>query len=316
MEVNQGNQPIMGILVSWWGSFEQGGETLGDLWAVTAVVNKLLGLQHKVVLASLTRYGEFPVDVRSWRDVQPSEISALVFVCGPVVGSFTEFQSLIQRFAGCKKIAIGVSILPQSSPKHWNPFDVVIARDGLSPSWGDIAPAFDSSKMETPGDISSRPCVGLCLRGQQSEYGKKACLADQANQTAQKLAAKTDLTIQVLDTKLHNDPRRSAQIVEEFRQCRLVITTRMHGGVLALCAGIPALGIDQISGGAKLYAVLSSAGWPYVIRAEESKSVDLEAVISDFLSMPLLVKTSITESRINLIRKAEKALDMLAHQVG
>lgn len=301
----------MSTLVCWWGSFDQGGETLGDLWAVCAVVKKLLGIHKQVILAGKTQYTELPVPARSWKEVSPKEISSLVFVCGPVVGSFTEFTSLIQKFSASKKVAIGVSILPVGSPKHWNPFDAVISRDGLIPAWGDIAPAFHSSWMQATDKPSAGQCVGLCLRGQQSEYGKKACHADQANHLANALAVKTKLPVQMLDTKLNNDSHRSKQILEEFARCRLIITTRMHGGVIALCGGIPALGIDQISGGAKLHSVLFGAGWPYVLRAEEAKAADLDKVIQDFMTLPESLKQTISAARANLVRKAEHALDML-----
>lgn len=301
----------MRTLVCWWGSFDQGGETLGDLWAVCAVVNKLLDAHHTVILASKTQYSELPVPARSWKEVDPKEVTNLVFVCGPVVGSIAEFTSLIQKFSRCKKVAIGVSILPVSSPKHWNPFDAVIPRDGVTPAWGDIAPAFHTSWMQPPGKSTTGQCVGLCLRGLQSEYGKKACLADQANHLANALAAKTKLPVQILDTKLNNDPSRSKQIIDDFARCKLVITTRMHGGVIALCGGIPALGIDQISGGAKLHSVLFGAGWPYVLRAEEAISADLEKVIQDFMILPEPLVKTISASSENMVRKAKHALEML-----
>ncbi|HQR07703.1 MAG TPA: polysaccharide pyruvyl transferase family protein [Gemmatales bacterium] len=301
----------MSTLVCWWGSFDQGGETLGDLWAVCAVINKLLSVDQKVILAGKTQYSEFPIPARSWKEVEPKAVSNLVFVCGPVVGSFAEFTSLVQKFSRSKKIAIGVSILPISSPKHWNPFDAVISRDGVIPSWGDIAPAFPSSWMQAAGKSTHGEYVGLCLRGQQSEYGKQACLADQANHLANALALKTKLPVQILDTKLNNDPNRTRQIIKEFERCRLIISTRMHGGVLALCSGIPALGIDQISGGAKLHSVLFGCGWPYVLRAEEAKSADLEKVIHDFMALPESLLRTISAARVNLVRKAEHALDML-----
>lgn len=306
----------MSTLVCWWGSFDQGGETLGDLWAVCAVVNKLLGAQQKVILAGRTQYSELPVPARSWKEIDSKEVSNLVFVCGPVVGSFVEFSALIQKFSRCRKIAIGVSILPVSSPKHWNPFDAVIPRDGVTPAWGDIAPAFHSSWIQEAGKSSAGKFVGLCLRGQQSEYGKKACLADQANLLANALALKTKLPVQILDTKLNNDPSRSKQIIEDFARCKLVISTRMHGGVIALCGGIPALGIDQISGGAKLHSVLFGAGWPYVLRAEEAKSADLDKVIQEFMTLPEPLIKTISSARNNLVRKAEHALDLLPAQLA
>jgi hypothetical protein len=248
--------------------------------------------------------------------VKPAEVSTLVFVCGPVVGSSKEFNEMISRFSSAKKIAIGVSILPRDSRHYWNPFDVVIPRDGASPAWGDIAPAYTYGRMDAKTETAPREYVGLCLRGQQSEYGKQNCLFNEANQLANALAKKSKLPVQLLDTKLHNDPKRSEQIMEYFGRCKFVITTRMHGGVLALCDGIPALGIDQISGGAKLHAVLSTVGWPYVLKAEDAKLATLEPVINEFMKMPESLVEKISNARANLVRKAQQALEQLPLHFG
>ena len=47
----------------------------------------------------------------------------------------------------------------------------------------------------------------------------------------------------------------------------MVVTTRMHGLVLALKNGVPALAVDPIIGGAKVTAQAGAWTWPAVLAA-------------------------------------------------
>ncbi len=132
----------MSILVSWWGSFEDGGETIGDLWAACAVAKRLAASNCNFAIAGRTKYAELPLTVSAWQNAVPEEVGTLIFVCGPVSAESVEFRAMIGHFSRSKKIAAGVSILPQSSSFYWNPFDIVLARDGCAPSYGDLAPAY------------------------------------------------------------------------------------------------------------------------------------------------------------------------------
>jgi hypothetical protein len=48
----------------------------------------------------------------------------------------------------------------------------------------------------------------------------------------------------------------------------LVVTTRMHGLVHALKAGVPVVAVDPISGGAKVRRQAEVVGWPAVLTAD------------------------------------------------
>lgn len=48
----------------------------------------------------------------------------------------------------------------------------------------------------------------------------------------------------------------------------LVVTDRLHGMVLALRAGLPALAVDPVEGGAKVTAQARACGWPALVSAE------------------------------------------------
>jgi hypothetical protein len=49
-----------------------------------------------------------------------------------------------------------------------------------------------------------------------------------------------------------------------------VITTRLHGLVLALHAGLPALAVDPVAGGGKVTAQARAWGWPAIVAAEQA----------------------------------------------
>jgi hypothetical protein len=236
----------MSILVSWWGSFEDGGETIGDLWAACAVAKRLAASNCNFAIAGKTQYAEFPLAVSAWQNAVPEEVGTLMFVCGPVSAESIEFRAMIRHFSRSQKIAVGVSILPQSSSFHWNPFDIVLARDGCGPSYGDLAPAYATELGQNSHLPSDKRCIGLCFRGQQGEYGIGSSLHEKAHDLAHSLAAKTLIPVQILDTRLHNDQDRSSGIVSQFDGCKFVISTRLHGVLLSICRGIPALGIDQM----------------------------------------------------------------------
>lgn len=72
-----------------------------------------------------------------------------------------------------------------------------------------------------------------------------------------------------LDTRL--DPREwrnqatAAQLESVISRLDLVVTTRLHGLVLALKNGVPALAVDPVAGGAKVSAQAGAWDWPAVI---------------------------------------------------
>ncbi|MGH3900879.1 MAG: polysaccharide pyruvyl transferase family protein [Pseudonocardiaceae bacterium] len=76
-----------------------------------------------------------------------------------------------------------------------------------------------------------------------------------------------------VDTRL--DPRhwRNASTPGQLDSvlCRLdaVLTTRLHGLVLALRNGVPVLAVDPVEGGGKVSAQAAAWDWPALVTAEE-----------------------------------------------
>lgn len=252
-------------LLAWWGSLERGGETVGDLRATERVMGLARSAGFDVRIASIVPYAELSTGhIVDWTVLDPSSVDLLLFVCGPIIGDSLSFRALVTRFERCLKVAVGVSMLPVGSASSWNPFDALIARDGTEPSYGDLA-GFRCSK---PARLSSTPRLGLCLRGEQREYGADASLHAEAAELAQAAAQACRAEVIPLDTRLQGGILQARRIETSFEQVDLVVTTRLHAALLALSMGKPTLVIDQVRGGAKVRSVVSRLGWPALIGAD------------------------------------------------
>jgi hypothetical protein len=58
----------------------------------------------------------------------------------------------------------------------------------------------------------------------------------------------------------------------------LVVTTRLHGLVLALKNAVPTLAADPVAGGAKVSAQAQAWSWPAVVCAQPDGSLDRGAL--------------------------------------
>lgn len=267
----------LNAIIAWWGALDNGGETIGDLFSLCRVAR--LATQHfkSVTLLSRYQYNQLSatgLPVVNLQNCNPEHYEVLIFVCGPIIKGSVAFVELINRFSHCRKIAIGVSVLPPLSPDSWNPFDLVLARDGMESVVGDVA--FD------PRDYSAQTIfsrnVGVCLRGQQREYGPGMSLHTEASDLVNYIVDLLGQSTISLDTKLYGNANATTNILTEFSRCRLVITTRLHGALLALALGIPTLAIDQVKGGAKLSSVCRLLGWSAVVRVDKMNCYsDIEA---------------------------------------
>ena len=72
-----------------------------------------------------------------------------------------------------------------------------------------------------------------------------------------------------MDTRLAHgnwrNPATAAQVEAVIGRVDVVVTTRLHGLVLALKHGVPALAVDPVAGGAKVAAQAAAWGWPVLL---------------------------------------------------
>jgi len=140
---------------------------------------------------------------------------------------------------------------------EWSPFDVLIERDSTTGANPDIV--FLSPRRLVP-------VVGICLVEPYDEG-----LTDVANRAIERLTRSREMACVPIDTRLDTNPaglRTPAEIESLLARMDVVVTTRLHGAVLALKNGVPVIPIDPEAGGAKIRRQVESIGWPILFCAD------------------------------------------------
>jgi hypothetical protein len=245
-------------LVAGWFSLERCGATAGDLLAKDVACDWLdrAGVAWDVALAAPFTGG---VD---WDDADPDDYTHVVFVGGPLVRS-----NLLKRFEQCKLVGVNVSMM--EAIDCWNPFDLLIERDSSAASHPDL-----TFLAEAP----TCPVVGIALL-EDPIWEELRPAYDAANRAVERLIDATPMSVVRIDTNL-DGPNRSglrtpAEIVALISRMDVVITTRLHGMVLALKNGVPAVAVDPIADGGKISRQAEAIGWPIVYRADRVSDSDL-----------------------------------------
>src|SRR4051794_22040063 len=74
--------------------------------------------------------------------------------------------------------------------------------------------------------------------------------------------------------------RTPAEVESVVARMDAVITTRLHGLVLALKNGVPALAIDPVEGGSKILRQAEAVGWPVVRTADAVSAPELDELLA------------------------------------
>jgi Polysaccharide pyruvyl transferase len=242
-------------LVAGWFSFEGMGATAGDVLArdVACAWLERAGRRYDVAVAPPFTGG---VD---WRSADPAEYAELVFVCGPI-GNGPPLDELLARFAGSRLVGLDLSLLQPL--REWDPFDVLVERDSERAARPDISLAAAAPHV---------PVVGLVLIHPQPEYGPRDRHAE-ANGALRDLVANREAAVVEIDTRLDANAtglRTAAEVESLIARMDVVLTTRLHGLVLALKNAIPVLAVDPVAGGAKISRQAQALGWPFALGAHE-----------------------------------------------
>jgi glycosyltransferase involved in cell wall biosynthesis/SAM-dependent methyltransferase len=237
-------------LVAGWFSFEDGHATAGDLLARDLVCRWLEQAGYSCDIAVAPPFsGGIPLHL-----AEASEYALAVFVCGPFEQKALEAEFL-GRFARCFVIGINLSI--PVALDEWNPFDFLIERDSSVRAHPDMVFLSDRPKI---------PIVGRCL---VEPY--EGALDAVANAAIKRLAASREMAVVSIDTRLDTNSTglgSPAEIESLLARMDVVITTRLHGMVLALKNGVPVIAIDPEPGGAKIKRQAETIGWPLAYAAE------------------------------------------------
>lgn len=250
------NKNNLHVLVAGWFSFKGMGTTAGDIIARDAVCNWLKEAGISFQVAAIDAFA-LPGSVE-WTECEASRFTDVFFICGPF-GNGWPVTDFLQHFKDCRLTGINLSLL--QSLEQWNPFTLLYERD--------------SSRAANPdltfwGPPPSVPVVGVILAHKQKEYGKRA-LHDLANDAIKRLLDSRELSVVYIDTALENNTgglRTAGEIEALIAKMDLVVTTRLHGTVLAIKNGVPVIPIDPILGGAKITRQVTAIEWPVLLQAE------------------------------------------------
>lgn len=241
------------ILLTGWFSNDNDGCTAGDLLALETVAEwfEEQGVRFAVAVSDLPRYREVVHHpMLPTEQVRPEEVDGLVWVCGPVPHG--RVLDVLDRFAHLPKIALGVSV---TDPDLEGRFDAVIARDRPAASGRP-----DLSFGTRPNRV---PVVGEIYVGLQPEYRSQR--EPRVREIVDKVLAERDCAVVDIDTRLPasgNRLRTPAELESVISRMDVVITTRLHGALLALRNRVPAVALDAVEGGAKVAAQMEAVSWP------------------------------------------------------
>ncbi|HET9810921.1 MAG TPA: polysaccharide pyruvyl transferase family protein [Sphingomicrobium sp.] len=238
-------------VIAGWFSYAYGHATAGDLLARDIVREWLdeLGIAHVTAVAPPFTEGA------ALDSIDPAEFTHAFFVCGPFGRGPLE-ADFLGRFAGCRLIGLNLSL--DYDPDQWRPFDFVIERDSLASANPDLVFA---SRAALP------PVVGVCLREAHPDVD-----VGTANLAIGRLLVRHEAARVPIETRLDANGtglRSRGEIEALIGRMDIVVTTRLHGVVLALKNGVPALAVDSVPGGGKVSQQCATIGWPNVLRLDE-----------------------------------------------
>jgi hypothetical protein len=245
------------VLLTGWFSFRDGEATAGDVLAERQVSSALTraGIVHDTAWSPGFRPGALSLEA-----ARPEAYDTLLFVCGPVHGP--QVAALHVRFRACRRLAAGVTVVDPADPAATG-FDEIVARDGTAaPARRDLAAGAPAGPLP--------PVAGVVLSHGQGEYGERRRHEEVNDRITSWLAGK-DCARLPAETRLATDDWRLCATGEQFlalvSRLDLVVTTRLHGLVLALRTGTPVIAVDPVAGGAKVTAQATALRWPALIDA-------------------------------------------------
>lgn len=252
-------------LLTGWFSFLDGEVTAGDVLALRRVQELL---ESRGTPYDTAWSPGFLADGLRVEHADPRRYAWLLFVCGPLHGR--RVAELHERFPHCTRIAVGVSVISPDDPAVTG-FHRILPRDAPG-----SAPLPDLS-VAAPR-TESLPVAAVVLTGSQREYAARRRHLETRERVAEWLRH-TGCALLELDTRLATDDWRlfstADQLTSVLARLDVVVTNRLHGLVLALRAGVPALAVDPVEGGAKVTAQARALDWPAVIPVEELRDDSL-----------------------------------------
>ena len=205
-----------------------------------------------------------------WRSVSPQQYDVVVFVCGPFSPGPLE-AAFFEHFDSNRIVGVDLSLAEAVSV--WNPFDTLLERDSPSTGRPDLVFAARTPRV---------PLIGVCL---VEDYPGADTV--QANAKVDELLAQVEGARIDIDTRLDTNLsglRNKAEVEAALNGMDVVVTTRLHGMVLALKNGVPVVAIDPAPKGAKIMQQAKTVGWPMCFVASTVSAEELHRAFTFCLS--------------------------------
>jgi len=286
----------MHVLVAGWFSFEEMGTTAGDLIARDIVCDWLKDSSASYEVAAIDKYA-LPGAV-NWKNADSTLYTDVIFVCGPF-GNGWPVTDFLAHFSSSRFIGINLSML--QSLETWNPFTLLYERDSSRASNPDIT-------FYSPAPKGS--VVGVILAHKQKEYGAKS-LHEIADDAIAALLQNKEASVIHIDTALEENKsglRTPNEVESLIAKMDMVITTRLHGTVLAIKNGVPVIPIDPVAGGAKITKQVHAIGWPILLGAENLNVAELNNAYEYCLTAGASIKAKACAE------SAYKKIEQIRHQ--
>lgn len=230
------------------------------------------------------------------RHVDAEDYTHLIVICGPCWSEHYHKKKFgLDRFAHCRRIGVNLTMVDQLV--SWNPFHVLYERDS------DRLVRPDLSFLE---DWQNVPVVARCLISRQDEYGNRQ-RHQQATQFINEAIQSMGVASMDVDTRWchpDNPPGQKTPdaVASVLARADYLMTTRLHGLVFGLRAGIPVIAVDPILGGDKVSSQAKVLGWPCVSKVED--------LTADWLqrSMQWCLSTEAREAVTNSLSRASREL--------
>ena len=255
------------VLVAGWFSFQVGHATAGDLLARDLVCDWLTTAGYAYDVATVPPF-DGGID---WKVADPARYCSVVFVCGPFAKSDELEVQFITRFKNCRLVGVNLSMLLPI--EDWNPFHALWERDSSARARPDIVFASPPPQV---------PVVGVCL---VEDYNGADTAS--ANAAIERLVDAREMAVVRIDSRLdlnESSLRTPGEVEALLARMDVVVTTRLHGTVLALKNGVPAIAIDPEPGGAKILKQARALGWPWVFTVDAVSDLQLQRALDHCLT--------------------------------
>lgn len=283
------------IGIFYWGSIDTTGCTVGDYLAAEAVSIKLssTGVFTKVFNVNKIPFSHAVAECKKY-------FGAAVFVCGPFISSKKSFRRLIDLANEFPVFALGVSRL--KSTELGNVIGILrdCETEGLKSFDLSLShPYFEAIINEDTAEASFD--LAACLRGEQTEYrapSKHTKVYDiiQANGIDCFIDTTVNLSEPIVPKVL--------SVIDQFRFSSFIVSTRLHGALIAAAVGTPFIAIDQVGPTGKITAH-GSIHFPLNLasldKLNKTEIERMKTVISD--------RKHITRLRTEVLGASTKALE-------